>query len=87
MLAAYASSAPDRVLRIMLMGIIPVSLRAGTMVQLLLVFSLVGSLFMPSSPIAHLAHLGGLLFGLLYYQNVMIAGSKQKLPMKMLFGR
>mmetsp|Transcript_20943 Transcript_20943/g.44451 ORF Transcript_20943/g.44451 Transcript_20943/m.44451 type:complete len:420 (-) Transcript_20943:163-1422(-) len=86
MLAAYASAMPNRVLRIMLMGIIPVSLRAGTMVQVFLVVSLAGSVFVPSSPVSHLAHLGGLLFGLLYYQNVMIK-SNQKLPMTLLFGR
>lgn len=88
MMGAYASAMPDRVLRIMLMGIIPVSLRAATMVQCILAVSIAGSLFAPSSPVCHLGHLGGLLFGLLYYQNVMIAGSsKQMLPMKMLFGQ
>lgn len=86
MLAVYASAAPDRILRIMLFGIIPVSLTAGSIVQFLLVFSLVGSLFFSSSPIAHLAHLGGLIFGLLYYQNVIIAGGndKSKFPNKIL---
>jgi membrane associated rhomboid family serine protease len=91
MLGVYASDVPDRMLRITLGGIIPISIRAGTLVQFLLVFSLVGSLFLPSSPIAHLAHLGGLIFGLLYYQNVIIAGGsnnvKKIIPTKILFGR
>jgi membrane associated rhomboid family serine protease len=91
MLGVYASDAPDRMLRIMLGGIIPVSIKAGTLVQFLLVFSLAGSLFLPSSPIAHLAHLGGLIFGLLYYQNVIIAGGsnniKKIFATKKLFGR
>jgi len=86
MLGAYAGAVPDQIMRIRVYGVIPVSLRTGTLVLILLAVSLAGSLFMPSSPICHLGHLGGLLFGLLYYQNVMIAGSKQKLPMKMLFG-
>lgn len=87
MLGAYAGAVPDRVMRIRVYGVLPVSLRTGTLVQVLLAVSLAGSLFMPSSPISHLGHLGGLLFGLLYYQNVMIAGSKQRFPTKLLFGR
>ena len=91
MLGVYASDAPDRMLRIMLGGIIPVSIKAGTLVQFLLVFSLAGSLFLPSSPIAHLAHLGGLIFGLLYYQNVITAGGSNNImkiiPTKKIFGR
>jgi membrane associated rhomboid family serine protease len=87
MLGAYAGAVPDLVMRIRVYGVIPVSLRTGTLVQVLLAVSLAGSLFMPSSPICHLGHLGGLLFGLLYYQNVMISGSKQKFPTKLLFGR
>eukprot|EP00536_Pseudo-nitzschia_multiseries_P014349 jgi/Psemu1/214393/e_gw1.688.13.1 len=87
MLAAYASAVPDRVLRFLFMGIVPVTLRAATMVQILLAVSLAGALFLPSSPVSHLAHLGGLLFGLLYYQNVMTQ-SKRMLPTtKVLFGR
>ena len=87
MLGAYASAFPDRMMRIRLYGVVPVSLRTGTLVQMLLAVSLAGSIFMTSSPICHLGHLGGLLFGLLYYQNVMITGSKQKFPTKLLFGR
>ena len=87
MLGAYAGAVPDRVMRIRVYGVLPVSLRTGTLVQVLLAVSLAGSLFMPSSPISHLGHLGGLLFGLLYYQNVMIAGSKQRFPTKLIFGR
>lgn len=67
-------------------GVLPVSLRAGTLVQVLLLVSLGGALLAPSSPVCHLGHLGGLLFGLLYYQNVMIK-SKERLPMKVLVGK
>ena len=67
-------------------GVIPVSLRVGALVQILLVVSLAGSVFMPSSPICHLGHLGGLLFGLLYYQNAMTSGGKQNI-LKLLLGR
>ena len=87
MLGAYAGAVPDQVMQIRIYGVLPVSLRTRTLVQVLLAVSLAGSLFMPSSPISHLGHLGGLLFGLLYYQNVMIAGSKQRFPTKLLFGR
>ena len=84
MLGAYAAAVPDRIMRIMLYGVVPVSLRTGTLVQFLFLISLAGSVFMPSSQICHLGHLGGLLFGVLYYQNVMVAGSKQKFPTNLL---
>ena len=72
MLAAYACAAPERVMRIRVYGVLPVSLKMKHLVQTLFVVSLVGGLFLPSSQICHLGHLGGLLFGILYYQTMFV---------------
>ena len=72
MLAAYACAAPERVMRIRIYGVLPVSLKMKHLVQTLFVVSLVGGLFLPSSQICHLGHLGGLLFGILYYQTMFV---------------
>lgn len=71
MLSVYAGAHPDQTIRMLLLGIIPVSLKAATLVQLLCVVSLSGSLFRPTDSIAHLAHLGGLIFGGLYYHYII----------------
>jgi membrane associated rhomboid family serine protease len=87
MLGAYGAAVPDRVMKIRVYGVLPVSLKTGTLVQVLLGVSLAGSLLAPSSQICHLGHLGGLLFGLLYYQNVMMTGREQAYVPKLLLQR
>jgi hypothetical protein len=53
----------------MIGGILPVSIRAQLLVQVLLGVSLVGS-FSSRSSIPHLVHLGGLIYGMVYYHGV-----------------
>jgi membrane associated rhomboid family serine protease len=66
-IAVQARAVPERVYRIFLAGVIPISLPAYQILQILLLVSLAGS-FVNNSRIAHLTHLGGLLFGVLYYE-------------------
>ena len=70
MLGAYACAVPERVMKIRVYGVVPVTLKMKTLVQVLLAVSLAGAVFMPASPTCHLGHLGGLLFGILYYQKM-----------------
>lgn len=66
-IAVQARAIPERVYRIFLAGVIPISLPASQILQVLLAVSLVGS-FVKNSRIAHLTHLGGLIFGVIYYE-------------------
>jgi membrane associated rhomboid family serine protease len=66
LIAVNARLYPQRVFGIVV-GVFPVRLPAEHMLQILLIGSLVGS-FAKGSRIAHLAHLGGLLFGILYHE-------------------
>lgn len=65
LLAAFASLYPDRVLTLLLFFIIPVSLRAKYLLLFLGIITVMG-LLLPSGNIAHAAHLGGMLTGLLF---------------------
>jgi membrane associated rhomboid family serine protease len=67
MMAVLGSSDPTRQLKLGV-GFIPISLRAKHAILILLLVSLVGSLFDSSSTICHLGHLGGLLYGMTYHQ-------------------
>jgi membrane associated rhomboid family serine protease len=66
-IAVQARGVPNRVYSFLLGGILPISLPANQILQALLAVSLVGS-FMRNSRIAHLVHLAGLIFGVLYYE-------------------
>jgi len=71
LLAVYARCFPDRVLGILVAGIVPVRMTAQELLQLSLVWSAFGTLLAirhRPQRIAHSAHLGGLLFGLGYYE-------------------
>lgn len=59
-------------LQFLIGGILPISLRPHQLIRILLGVSLVGS-FSTRSTIAHLVHLGGLIFGLLYYHGMQQA--------------
>jgi membrane associated rhomboid family serine protease len=76
-LALQAKLFPDRQLG-MVLAIFPVRVKAQVALALLLVVSAVGSLDQ-SSRVAHLAHLGGLLYGMAYYE----AWSRRHLLRKM----
>jgi membrane associated rhomboid family serine protease len=66
-LAIFARMHPQRELGVMLMGIIPVRMQAQVALLALLVWSVLGSIFRIGN-VAHAAHLGGLLFGMGYYE-------------------
>jgi membrane associated rhomboid family serine protease len=72
LLAVYAQAFPDRILGILVAGILPVRLPAYQLLQVVLLWSLVGSVVAMRYPqgVAHSAHLGGLLFGLGYFEFV-----------------
>lgn len=63
--AVLARLYPQRILTIRLMGIVPISIASQMLLRILLVWSVLGS-FMPRSDVAHVSHLGGILFGLAY---------------------
>jgi membrane associated rhomboid family serine protease len=72
--AVYTRLYPTTTLQIMLAGIIPVRLQAQSLLKFLLAWSALGTLRASmamgkwASTTAHSAHLGGLLFGLAYYE-------------------
>jgi len=65
LVAAYAALFPERQLTLLLFFVIPVTLRAKTMLLWGVILALGGALF-PFDHVAHAAHLGGMLGGLLY---------------------
>jgi membrane associated rhomboid family serine protease len=74
LLAVQAQLYPKNVMAFRLMGVIPVRIQAEKALRVLLVWSLWGSLWKRGKggggggvPIAHSAHLGGLLFGIAYH--------------------
>ena len=68
-LAAFAIMNPDTKLMVFL-GFIPVIMKARTMVLLYALYTLVMALI-GGGNVAHLAHLGGLLFGFMYVKNFL----------------
>jgi membrane associated rhomboid family serine protease len=73
MLSIYASAYPDRILQFRVGGSIPVRLPAHQILLLAFVGSIVGCLFpvifksKRNDGISHSGHLGGLIFGVVYY--------------------
>ena len=71
LLAMYARSFPNEILGILVAGIIPVRMSANQLLQLTVLWSILGTLVaLTGRPqkIAHSAHLGGLLFGMTYHE-------------------
>lgn len=89
LLAIQARAYPERKYGIVL-GVIPVSLRAKELLLILLAVSLIGTWSSSASwgrwrgigssktNVAHLGHLGGLIYGLLYYELVILARTPQQ---------
>lgn len=75
LIAAYAALFPERRLTLLLFFVIPVTLRAKTMLLWGVVIALAGSLF-PFDHVAHAAHLGGMLGGLLYLNLMRGQGAR-----------
>ena len=70
LVALLASTYPNRVFGIMVFGIFPVRLPASYILQMLLLVSVVGALVpsMGGGNIAHWTHLGGLVYGIAFYE-------------------
>ena len=71
--AMYARLFPNQKLGIVLFGIIPVSMEAYKLLRIMFAWSIFGSLLsmsgrVPSANVAHLAHLGGIVYGCLFYE-------------------
>lgn len=74
LVAAYATMYPDRELYLLLFYVIPVRLRAKTLLIISAVIALLGFMFSQSvlgGGIAHVAHLGGMFAGIFYVRQVM----------------
>jgi membrane associated rhomboid family serine protease len=66
MMALQAKLSPDKEFR-MMVAVFPVKLKADMALTCMLIWSVVGSVAR-NSQVAHTAHLGGLLFGMAYYE-------------------
>jgi membrane associated rhomboid family serine protease len=86
-LSIYALAYPNRTLQFRLGGVIPLRIPAGQLLQMVFLGSILGCI-MPtiiksrqSDNIAHSGHLGGMLFGILYYKIVIM----NNVPFRQLF--
>jgi membrane associated rhomboid family serine protease len=68
LVAAYATMFPQRTLTLLLFFILPVSLKARTMILISGAIAVFGILF-PTDNIAHAAHLGGMLTGMAFIRQ------------------
>jgi membrane associated rhomboid family serine protease len=74
LVAAFASLYPDRELMLLLFYVIPIRMRARTLLVISAVVALLGFMFSDSilgGNIAHVAHLGGMLTGIFYVRQIM----------------
>jgi len=65
LVAAFAALFPEQPLTALIAFIIPVTMRAKYLLLIELLITLYGLLF-PTSPVAHAAHLGGMITGIVY---------------------
>ncbi len=65
LVAAFAALFPEQPLTALIAFIIPVTMRAKYLLLIELLITLYGLLF-PTSPVAHAAHLGGIITGIVY---------------------
>ena len=68
LLAVHARTNPKSVLSMRVAGIIPIRMKAESLLICLTAWSFVGSFAKVRSNVGHAAHLGGLLFGVAYHQ-------------------
>lgn len=84
--AIQARAEPHRTFRVLLLGIIPVSMQARHLLPILMAVSLVGHLWpfqqRGGDNIAHMAHLAGLIFGVVYYECGILGLSPGQLTRK-----
>ena len=65
LVAAFATMFPDRLLTLLVFFVIPITLRARTLLWISIGLALFG-VAVPNDNVAHLAHLGGILTGVLF---------------------
>jgi membrane associated rhomboid family serine protease len=70
LVAAFATLVPDHELTMLILFVIPVRMRARTMLYLFLVIALMGIIFSIGN-IAHAAHLGGMAMGWFYVKKIL----------------
>ncbi len=70
LVAAFALLFPERELTLLLFFVLPVHLRAKTLLLLLAVLAVMGIVF-PMDHVANAAHLGGLFMGWLYVKKIL----------------
>ena len=70
LIAAFSMLYPDRVLTLLLFFVLPISLRARTLLILSGLIAVFGIVF-PTDNVAHAAHLGGMLFGIFYVRQII----------------
>eukprot|EP00934_Nitzschia_sp_Nitz4_P001772 Nitzschia sp. Nitz4//scaffold94_size78252//19549//21556//NITZ4_005462-RA/size78252-snap-gene-0.130-mRNA-1//-1//CDS//3329560362//1772//frame0 len=70
LLAMQALWNPHQVFRILVFGVIPVTLQARHVLQALLFVSVFGC-WIPHTRVAHVTHLAGLLYGMVYHRFLM----------------
>lgn len=95
LLALYAKLFPKRTLGVVVAGIVPVRLPAEQVLNLWILVSVYKMVRPGNTNVAHSVHLGGMLFGLVYYEvwsrRQLLASSKLgrlvKRKRKTLFGR
>ena len=71
LIAAFATLFPERSLTVLLFFIIPVNMKAKVLLLVIGGFAVYGIAF-PGGPIAHAAHLGGMLAGIAYVRWIVL---------------
>lgn len=72
LIAAFATLHPERSLTVLLLFFIPINMKAKILLLLIGGFAVYGITF-PSGPIAHAAHLGGMLAGIAYVRWIILS--------------
>ncbi len=70
LVAAFATMFPDRTLQLLVFFVIPITLRARTLLWISIGLAVFGIIF-PMDNVAHLAHLGGILTGVLFVRLIV----------------
>jgi membrane associated rhomboid family serine protease len=70
LIAAFSMLYPDRVITLLLFFVLPVSLRARSLLIVSALIALFGIVF-PTDNVAHAAHLGGMVFGIFYVRQIV----------------
>ena len=70
MVAAFATMFPDRLLQTLVLFVIPISLRAQTLLRIGIGLTVFG-IIVPMDNVAHLAHLGGIITGIMFVRWIV----------------